>query len=316
LGHIVSRDRIKIDPSMVEAIDTINIPRNVKEIQSFLGKINFLRRFIPNFAEIVKLITYMLKKNNEVKWTAEAKASFERIKKVISEALVLASPNYLKGFIIFSFASEHTLATVLLQKNEEGFEQPIAFFSKSLRDAELKYDIMEKQAYAMVNELKAFRTYVLHSKVITYVPTSAVKDILVQSDNDGKRGQWLAKIQEFDLEIKSTRLVKGQGLAKLLAESNFRALDINDLQGCEEGVDVNELDEKTSVIRIEEKFASSDWYKSIVSYLLTLKCPSDLSPSKARTLKPHAVRYCISESQLYWKDPLSSLLVCLVKSET
>jgi hypothetical protein len=68
LGHIVSREGIKIDLKRVEAIDTINIPRNRKEIQSFLGKIIFLRRFIPNFAEIVKLITDMLKKDSEVKW--------------------------------------------------------------------------------------------------------------------------------------------------------------------------------------------------------------------------------------------------------
>jgi hypothetical protein len=60
LGHIVSRDGIGIDPKRIEAIDTINIPRNVKEIQSFLGRINFLRRFIPNFAKIVILITGML----------------------------------------------------------------------------------------------------------------------------------------------------------------------------------------------------------------------------------------------------------------
>ena len=168
-----------------------------------------MRRFIPNFTEIVKLIRDMLRKNNEVKWMAEAKASFAHIKKVISEAPVLASADYLKDFLIFSFSSEHTLAAVLLQKNEEGFKQPIAFFSKSLRDAELKYNIMEKQAYAMVKALKAFRTYVFHSKVIAYVPTSVVKDILVQADSDGKRGRWLAKIQEFDLEVKPTKLVKG-----------------------------------------------------------------------------------------------------------
>jgi hypothetical protein len=84
----------------------------------------------------------MLKKKNKVKWIAEAKASLACIKKVIREAPVLASPDYLKDFLIFSFASKHTLATVLLQKNEEGFEQPIAFFRKSLRDAELRYNIM------------------------------------------------------------------------------------------------------------------------------------------------------------------------------
>jgi hypothetical protein len=62
----------------------------------------------------------------------------------------------------------------------------------------------------MVKALKAFRTYVLHSKITAYVPTSSVKDILVQPDNDRKRGRWLAKIQEFDLEIKPTKLIKGQ----------------------------------------------------------------------------------------------------------
>jgi hypothetical protein len=82
----------------------------------------------------------------------------------------------------------------LLQKNDEGFEQPIAFFSKSIRDVEIKYDILEKKAYTMVKALKYFITYVLHSKIIAYLPTSFVKDILVQPDNDGRRGRWLAKI--------------------------------------------------------------------------------------------------------------------------
>jgi hypothetical protein len=118
------------------------------------------------------------------------------------------------------------------------------------------------------------------------------------------------------LEIKPTKLIKGQGLAKLLAESNLRALDINYLQGYEENMNVNELNEPTSAIKIKEKFVSLEWYKNIVSYLLTLKCPSELSPSKARTLKLHAVKYCIAINQLYWKDPLGFLLICLVESET
>jgi hypothetical protein len=64
--------------------------------------------------------------------------------------------------LIFSSASFDIVAIVLLQKNVEGLEQPIAFFSKALRDAEIKYDIMEKQAYALVKALKYFRVYVLH----------------------------------------------------------------------------------------------------------------------------------------------------------
>jgi hypothetical protein len=71
--HIVSKEGVKIDPERVEAIKQISLPRNKKEMQSFLGKINFLRRFVPNFVEMVKHITDMLKKDQEVKWTIEAK---------------------------------------------------------------------------------------------------------------------------------------------------------------------------------------------------------------------------------------------------
>ena len=66
LRHIVFDEGIKIDPEWVKAILKITIPRNKKEIQSFIGKINFLRWFIPNFAEIIKHITEMLKKDREM----------------------------------------------------------------------------------------------------------------------------------------------------------------------------------------------------------------------------------------------------------
>jgi hypothetical protein len=83
LGHIVSPEGIKIDSERVKEIQQIDIPRNKKSIHSFIGKINFLRRFIPNFAKIVKYITDMLKKDAEIKWILEARESFERIKQAI-----------------------------------------------------------------------------------------------------------------------------------------------------------------------------------------------------------------------------------------
>ena len=66
LGHLVSEKGICVDPARVEAIQAIALPRNRKEIQSFLGKINFLRRFVPNFVGLVKHITMMLRKENEI----------------------------------------------------------------------------------------------------------------------------------------------------------------------------------------------------------------------------------------------------------
>jgi hypothetical protein len=212
----------------------------------------------------------MLKKDSEMKWTTESKASVERVKKSISDDPVLASSNSTKEFLIFSSVYEHTITTILLKKNEEGFEQSIAFFSKILRDIKLRYDIMEKKSYAMVKSLKAFRKCVLHSRIIAYVPKISVKDIFVQPYNDGRRGRWLAKIQEFDLEVNPTKLVKCQDLVKLLAELNFRALRINHLESHGYLPNIEDLDDQTPTIHIEDTFSSSPWYCDIVSYLLTL----------------------------------------------
>ena len=87
-----------------------------------MGKVNFLRHFIPKFAEIVKNITYMLRKDQEIKWDADAKDYFAVIKLSLTKAPVLASPYFSQDFMTFSFASDETIATVLLQKNTEGFE--------------------------------------------------------------------------------------------------------------------------------------------------------------------------------------------------
>ena len=80
---------------------------------------------------------------------------------------------------------------------------------------------------ALVKAIKYFRVYILHSHIIAYVPNVVVKDILTQDGPDSRRGKWIATILEYDLEIKPTKLIKGKGFARLMAESNCNALDIN-----------------------------------------------------------------------------------------
>jgi hypothetical protein len=96
LDHIVSKDGVRIDPKRIEPIQIISLPKNKKEIHSFLGRINYLRRFMHNFVEIVKIITDMHKKNYEVKWNTKSRAYFDHIKKYLEEDLVLVSPIFSK----------------------------------------------------------------------------------------------------------------------------------------------------------------------------------------------------------------------------
>ena len=102
---------------------------------------------------------------------------------------------------------------------------------------------------ALVKALKYFRVYILHSHIIAYMLNIVVKDILSQYP-DGKRGKWIDVILEYDLEIKPTKLIKGQGLAQLMAESNLQALDIN-------MVDVMDEQERFLDPTVEEQFQNS-----------------------------------------------------------
>ena len=84
----------------------------------------------------------------------------------------------------------------MLQKKNQNVEQPIDLFSKVLRDGELKYDIMEEWAYALISPLKYSRVYVLHSHIIANVPSNVVKSILTQPDLEGKRAKWITVLLE------------------------------------------------------------------------------------------------------------------------
>lgn len=134
-----------------------------------------------------------------------------------------------------------------------------------------------------------------------------VKYILSQ-DLDGKRGKWIVVILEYDLEIKPTKLIKGQGLAQLMAESNLGALDINMVVALDEQ---QGLPDPT----VEEKFQSSPWYYDILYVLTHLNAPPELSKTKARFLKIKARNYCILNKFLYWKSTNGLLLKCFLENE-
>jgi len=300
LGHVASKGGISIDPERVQSIKNVCPPVNKMSFQSFFGKINFIRRFVPNFAERIKPMSALLKKDVAFRWDDKAIKSFEDIKDVISQAPVLISPDYSRDFIIFSFASLDTIAGVLMQKDTDNYEHPMDFMSKVLRDSELNYSIIEKKAYAMVKSLKHFRNYVGYNKIKAYVPYPAVKDVLSQQDCMGTRGKWVSKIQEYDLEIKPTKIVKGQGLAQMLIESNQEAIQLRESEQI--NVVVSELEH-------------DEWYSDLIYYLKNLSCHDHLVDYKRRALRLKAMKYCLTENGLGWKDLDGVLLRCVNQEE-
>ena len=151
--------------------------------------------------------------------------------------------------------------------------------SKNLRDAELKYTTTEKQAYALVKALKKFRTYIGYSKIKAFVPYQAVKDVLSQADGIGVRGKWISCIQEYDLETKPIKIVKGQGLAQLLTERGSSHA-------------INLVDEREyHILHIDE---NHEWYRDIIYFLRNLSCPDHLVDHQRRDLRLKAEKYALT----------------------
>ena len=151
-----------------------------KGVQYFVGNINFVCKFILNYASIINPITKLLRKDQDFEWTLEAQRAFENIKVAIVSSLVLVSPDFDKHFILYSFSSKDTITTMLTQKNQKGEELPISFMRNELHDYEMRYSPLEKQAFPLVKVVSHFRPYILNSSVKAYVPHPPVEMMLNQ----------------------------------------------------------------------------------------------------------------------------------------
>ena len=112
----------------------------------------------------------MVKQSAQFKWTDIEKNAFSKIKTVVAHAPSLKSPNFDKDFILYTFASDDSLAAVLTQKEDGGDEFPISFMSTGLQGAKLNYPAIDKQAYALFKVVKQFRPYILKNRTKMIIP--------------------------------------------------------------------------------------------------------------------------------------------------
>lgn len=193
---MVSKDGMMIDPEREEVIVKFSPPHNKNSMQSFMGKINFVCRFIPSFAETVKPLQDMIKQKAEYKWEANQREAFANIKEAISNSPSLMSPDFSKEFFLYIFVIDTSYAAVLTQKNQDGDEVPISFMSIGLDEAQLKYLKVDKQAYAVFKAVKHFCPYPLKSQTKVIVPYPVVINVFIQKELQEVHAQWMTTIQE------------------------------------------------------------------------------------------------------------------------
>ncbi|XP_065075471.1 uncharacterized protein K02A2.6-like [Ochlerotatus camptorhynchus] len=156
LGHIVDKDGIRPDPSKTEAISKMQSPKDVQQLRSYLGAVNYYGRFVKQMKQLRAPLDSLLKKNARWNWTKDCQKSFEQLKAILLSDLLLTHCDPSKEIVVAADASKYGLGAVIMHRFTTGEVTAIAHASRSLTPAEMNYGQVEKEAVALIFAVTRF----------------------------------------------------------------------------------------------------------------------------------------------------------------
>ena len=190
LGHKVSKKGIEVDMAKVNIISELPPPSNVKGIRSFLGHAGFYRRFIKDFSKIAAPLCSLLAHDVEFKFDDRCLEAFERLKRELISAPIIAAPDWNLPFELMTDASDFALGGVLGQR-KDGRSHVIYYASKLLDETQKNYTITEKEMLAVVYCLEKFRSYLIGSKVVVFTDHAALRFLMKKKDAKPRLIRWV-----------------------------------------------------------------------------------------------------------------------------
>src|SRR5260221_11528683 len=153
LGLVISKGHVAMDLTKVHGVTEWPTPMKVKEVQSFLGFVNFYWKFICNFSNIAHPLYALTCKTQWWVWGSPKQEAFDALKKAVTSAPVLTFPSQSSHFHLECDTSNFVTGAVLSQVQADGAHQPIAFMSKGFSDVECNYQIHNKEMLAIMHTL-------------------------------------------------------------------------------------------------------------------------------------------------------------------
>jgi len=202
LGHIVGRDGIKVDPAKIAVIQKWPLPKNLKELQAFLGLGNYFRKFVRHFSTLVAPLTALTSKDaaKGFDWNAWGQAeltAFEQLKKALVEAPVLVVPDRDLPFQVHTDASVVGTGGVLMQVG-----RVVAYTSTKFAPAEFNYTTTEQECLALMRALQAWRCYLeLCTKTELLTDHRALIHLQTQPSLSRRQARWMEFFSRFPFVI-------------------------------------------------------------------------------------------------------------------
>ncbi|OMO50351.1 reverse transcriptase [Corchorus capsularis] len=196
LGHVVSKDRILVDPKKVMAIVEWSRPTNATDVRSFLGLAGYYWRFVGGFSSIAMPMTKLTRKGAKFEWTDECEKSFKELKERLTSANGVTVPDGSGGFTIYSDASKKGLGCVLMQNGKV-----VAYASRQLKPYERNYPTHDLKLAAVVFALKIWRHYLCGEKCEIFTDHKSLKYIFTQKEINMRQRRWMELLKDYDLTI-------------------------------------------------------------------------------------------------------------------
>ncbi|CAK1581928.1 unnamed protein product [Parnassius mnemosyne] len=200
LGHIISKDGIKPNPSKISAIEKYPLPKTAKEIKQFLGLIGYYRKFIPDFARTTKPLTQCLKKGRKITLDTDYINCFEKCKTLLTNDPILQYPDFNKEFILTTDASNVAIGAILSQ-GPIGSDKPVCYASRTLNESEVNYSTIEKELLAIVWATKYFRPYLFGRTFKILTDHKPLQWVMNLKEPNSRLTRWKLKLSEYDFSV-------------------------------------------------------------------------------------------------------------------
>lgn len=216
-GAEVSREGINLARNKLAPLFATKQPRNVKDVQSFMGAANWFRDFVESFSEIATPLTELTKKATSWQWTELEQSTVVLLLHRISTAPCLRYFDPSLPTTVFTDASLFGIGGWIGQTHADGIH-PVTFWSRKLIPAELNYPTHERELLALVKMCEKHRHYLIGQPFVAKTDHRALIHLQKQPNLSSRQVNWVSKLQDYDIHIE---YIPGQlnNLADLLSRS-------------------------------------------------------------------------------------------------
>ena len=230
LGHIVSEWVIEVDPKKIRAILDMPAPRTEREIIGFLGRLQYVNRFIAKLTNICEPILCLLRKNQPTIWNDDFQRAFKKIKECLLSPPILVPPILGHPLLLYLSVSDMALGCMLAQLDDSRKERAIYYMSKRMLEYEYRYIMIECLCLALVWATRRLKHYVIEYFILLVSQLDPLRYLFDRPVLTNRLMRWLALLIEFDIQYVTQKSVKGSVVADHLASlpvSDDRPIDVD-----------------------------------------------------------------------------------------